>query len=186
MLNKFLLILCFKVLRKGFSLYCFHNRFASLGSSCYCKGFEFFLICSDKVKLCRHIWVYPNCFALTTLSQKFLLPFQLLHLFFSEVHFVISVSFEWHGIVRELRVFFMIYIFVSILPIWKLRLVGWLSLNRGIISRYWSDFSLRGFHLKALIRSFLNGSCFHWVRINDFVFLFNIKCIFWLHYLCVL
>lgn len=76
--------------------------------------------------------------------------------------------------------FLMIHIFISVLPIWKSCCIATLCLHRGIILRSLPVFFLWGFDIVAFVRNFLGSRHFHWVRINDFVFLFNVESVLWL------
>ena len=105
------------------------------------------------------------------------------HLFFCKVLFVLRVSFKWQGVIRELWMFFVIYIQMSILPVRELCLISTLLLRRGFILYHLSRRSLLWSYLKWLIRCFISSWAFHRMRVNSFMFFFMIKGIFLWKYL---
>jgi hypothetical protein len=121
----------------------------------------------------------------TNLREHILLSSQLSHLFFSEILFIVWISFEGQGIKWKLGMLFMVHVFFTIVPIGKLCCIRTSLLHRCIILFNWSFLFLLRCYFKALEYCLICSCCVHWMRVNYFMLLFYVESILLLNNLCV-
>lgn len=101
---------------------------------------------------------------------------QLFLLFLCEVLLITRLSFKWKRVEWVLRMFLMEYIILTIFPIWECLRVSTLSNYRFLFSVGSFRTSLLWLHLKIFICVVAGSSSFHFMRVDNFRFFFEIKC----------
>jgi len=127
-----------------------------------------------------------DCELLCALLNSYRLVSYFLHLVRREAHFVLRVGAEGQSVDWILGVFLVEHIRIAVLPVGVIHLVTAHELHGALPKNAVVDFGFGTLALLAIMNDALGSVHVHCVRVDDFSFLLEIKCLLVIFGVCVL